>query len=850
MKKSAVVIILVLGLIITQLFASPGSNLVEGQTTTAPAISMVTNFTGLIHSAGVNLFYLMANFLSNLHNNGQRNPNFNIDYIVITPNKATINAGQSQTFIATAYDHAHHGHNISSLPGIVWTINSGPGSYVWNGSSVQITAPGTWTVTATYKFKTATAILNVDHAGDEAQIAYITASINPATVAAPGTAIGLATAYDTNGNSWDISTQAVWSIPQGGDGGIWNQNVYLSNTAGTYTIQAAYLCKTATTSLIVTHATDQTHLDHIDIVPKTASVNAGVSQTYSANAYDTFGNSWVVTPDYTCPNINVVISGSSAYSNAAGSYAITGSYGGKFDTATLTVIGHLSKVVAITVAPKTASIAAGTTQAFTATASDGYNTWDVTASVVWSMDSAAGGSWVQSSGTYTSAVAGTWTVAANINGGVSDTATLTVTSYTVAFSETGLPTGTSWTITLGGKDYTSKTNTINISGLSAQNYAWTSTSSPQNAYTRYVTAQTAGNINVPSQLTQTISYKTEYMVTYTAMGNNSGISTPASEWVFAGGQATGTFPTQTIGITQDSRCNLLADNRSLTITEPTTITANYQTQYTLTVTSTHGTASGAGWYNAGTTATVTINSGKSSELAGTRYIFVAWNGDASGASLSASITMDGPKTVNTKWDKQYLVTYKAAGNAISLNVPFNEWVSSGEVPVGKFLPSALSSDNDTQCIFQSDNRPAIITAPITITGTYETHYKVTFTQKGIASDVKETIMTIQGTPKTWDQLANTTWVTAGSTIDFLYNDEVLTGDNSKSYTLIGVNANSPITVNQPMIIEGSYREQYSSTLYTVLLLALLLLAALPIITVTFRYRERRKKKLMNKTVSR
>jgi hypothetical protein len=125
--------------------------------------------------------------------------------------------------------------------------------------------------------------------------------VNPTTIAAPGTVTGTATAFDSFGNSWDISTLSTWSIPAANDGGSWAQNIYTSKIAGTYTIQAGYQGKTATASLTVTHATDPAYLDHIVIAPKTATVKAGVSQSYTATAYDTFGNSWTVDAAYSCP---------------------------------------------------------------------------------------------------------------------------------------------------------------------------------------------------------------------------------------------------------------------------------------------------------------------------------------------------------------------------------------------------------------------------------------------------------------------------------------------------------------------------------------------------------------------
>ena len=187
-----------------------------------------------------------------------------------------------------------------------------------------------------------------------------------------------------------------------------------------------YEGKHATASLTVTHPSDVAYLDHITIAPKEATVNAGISQTYTTTAYDSFGNSWTISAAYSCPSTNVIMSENTVYSKTAGSYMITGTFKGKTDTAKLIVTGHLSTILTLSIAPKTESIFAGSSKAFTAMASDGYNTWDVTNQAVWSIvESGNSGSWTQATGTYTSAKAGTWTVQAILNG-LFDTAILTV----------------------------------------------------------------------------------------------------------------------------------------------------------------------------------------------------------------------------------------------------------------------------------------------------------------------------------------------------------------------------------------------------------------------------------------
>jgi hypothetical protein len=361
-----------------------------------------------------------------------------VDYIVISPKTATIPAGQTQLYIATAYDIFGNSWDISNDPGTVWSINSGDGTFSWTGNSVQVIKVGIWTVTASFSGASDNAFLTVTHAIDIAYLDHISASVNPTIVAAPNTVTGTATAFDTFGNSWDVSTVATWSIPADNDGGSWLANVYTSKTAGTYTVQAKYEGKTANVSLTVTHATDTAYLDRIVAFINPILVAAPNQATGQATAYDNFGNGWdvsttaawaiVETNDGGSWNLNVYTS------HTAGSYFVKASYQGKVATASLTVTHSIdqSKLSSIAIAPLNSTVAAGQSQSYLATAADAFgNMWDVTSNVSaangWSIPAFAGGSWVGA--TYMSSKAGVWIVTGTYLG-MSGTANLTVTHAT------------------------------------------------------------------------------------------------------------------------------------------------------------------------------------------------------------------------------------------------------------------------------------------------------------------------------------------------------------------------------------------------------------------------------------
>jgi uncharacterized repeat protein (TIGR02543 family) len=121
-----------------------------------------------------------------------------------------------------------------------------------------------------------------------------------------------------------------------------------------------------------------------------------------------------------------------------------------------------------------------------------------------------------------------------------------------------------------------------------------------------------------------------------------------------------------------------ADQTSpLTVIGPTTTTATYKTQYYLTVTSSHGTTGGEGWYDSGDTAYATVTPLTVAGSDGTQYVFTGWSGDASGTDLTSDgITMDGPKTATADWKTQYYLTVKTDPDGTA-TIPGEGWYDPG-----------------------------------------------------------------------------------------------------------------------------------------------------------------------------
>ncbi|HII85933.1 TPA: hypothetical protein HA273_05075, partial [Candidatus Bathyarchaeota archaeon] len=271
-----------------------------------------------------------------------------------------------------------------------------------------------------------------------------------------------------------------------------------------------------------------------------------------------------------------------------------------------------------------------------------------------------------------------------------------------------------------------------------------------------------------------------------------------------------------------------------------TIAFNWQEQYYLNVVSPEGSATGSGWYDAGTTITVSVSSNPRTIGNGVRLVFIGWNGDASGMALTSNpIQVDGPKTATTDWTTEYQVTYAAQGNVLPLSAPQTEWVTSGEAAKGTFPTTLMNPAGNTRNILVNDNRPATITEATTITGAYKTEHLVVFIQNGLESDVKGTVATIL--EKTYDKIPNNIWIEAGHSVTFTYKSTVESTTRGKQYLLTSTNSTSPLTINEPITIQAYYEPQTSSNLNTILLAAVILsippLVAIP----TFALRKRKRK---------
>jgi M6 family metalloprotease-like protein len=126
-----------------------------------------------------------------------------------------------------------------------------------------------------------------------------------------------------------------------------------------------------------------------------------------------------------------------------------------------------------------------------------------------------------------------------------------------------------------------------------------------------------------------------------------------------------------------------------------TITAIYQVQYYVTVNTIHGDAVGAGWYNQGANASVTLPETINDTQPGTRYVFTGWQGSFNGTSDPLTFNVEMPTTLNAVWKTQYYLNIDTEGLAIASGAG---WYDSGSNTTYSLSPP--SPTNGSWYVFQ------------------------------------------------------------------------------------------------------------------------------------------------------
>jgi len=336
--------------------------------------------------------------------------------------------------------------------------------------------------------------------------------------------------------------------------------------------------------------------------------------------------------------------------------------------------------------------------------------------------------------------------------------------------------------------------------------------------------------------TATAHYVTQYFLNLTT--NPPGVTTPAGVGWYDAGTNVPIFAPEFISIEPGASryrfngwttgdmteiANASATSTTVFLDKPKTVTANYVTQYHLTVISHYGTPTGEGWYNSSDTAYARLDTDIVNHGNGTRRVFTSWGGDASGTNYAQSdpIIMNAAKTAIANWKTQYAVTFTQIGSAVAPTVtytadvdptetvPFTVWVKAGTEITYTYQDIVLEVPG-VRYVFTgvTPSSPQTVNGPFTVSGTYQVQYYLT-----VNTDPTE-VLTLNPTA-----VSGQGWYNSGSTatVDAVQNVDKIAGASRydfRSWTgaaPTGVGNQATVLMDGPKTATANYQLQYKIT---------------------------------------
>ncbi|MHC3129498.1 MAG: DNRLRE domain-containing protein [Candidatus Bathyarchaeota archaeon] len=250
----------------------------------------------------------------------------------------------------------------------------------------------------------------------------------------------------------------------------------------------------------------------------------------------------------------------------------------------------------------------------------------------------------------------------------------------------------------------------------------------------------------------------------------------------------------------------------------TSYTANYQTQYYLSVDSDYGSPAGEGWYDSGSTSSFEVAS-TVAVSEGTRVAFTRWSGDSSSTSSSSTLVMDAPKQVSAEWQTQYYLSVDVDPLGI-VSLSGEGWYDEGSAALTENAPSTCSGGEGTRYIFEtwkvddvaegSNPISVLMDSPHSVVASYRTQYYLTVVSQHVPTEGEgwydkdsEASFSVKSPQGLVIQNVFTRW----------------SGDS------ISTSQSATILMNGPKTLTANWREEYTQ------LFIILIVAALAIISI-------------------
>lgn len=635
----------------------------------------------------------------------------------LSPVRASIMAGTTQQFTATVTNSDGSTQDVTNSA--TWSSTSTAVATV-NSTGLAIgTGTGNSTIAAQWNGVSSTASLAVAPAVVTLQSVNITPAIG--SVAIGSTLQFHATGTYSDGTTQDLTNTVNWTSSGTAVATVSASGLVTGTGTGSSTITATGNGVSGSANVTVTANLPAATLQSIAVTPSNSIVAYGGMQQFHATGTYTDGTTQDLTStvawDSSSASVATISSTGAAQAIAAGSTIITATGSGINVSANLTV--GTAPLVSITVRPTNVSLAAGTTQQYTAVGqwADG-STQDITNNVTWTSTSTAVAT-VNGSGLLTAQGQGSSTIAAQ-SGSVLGSATVTVTSATaVAIVVSPSPVS----VAAGGVE--PLLVVANFSDGSSQNVSGSAMYTSSNP--GVVTVSAGGVLQAVGTGTATVQISlngvvTTLNVTVTPATLTSITLTPASVNLAAGMSqqftATGTFSN---GSTQDLTNSLTWATSAAsvaTVNSTGNVTVLQGGQVTLTATSNSGVTGSIALTTTNAVVTsIAVTPGAVSLVAGQLQQFAATAtlSDGSQQTVTSSVHWSVPNSTNATVSNSIvsngLLSTTAAGN-VTVVATMNGVSGQATASVSNAqLVSLVVTPNPLSL-------PAGITASLAVTGTY------------------------------------------------------------------------------------------------------------------------------------
>jgi len=440
----------------------------------------------------------------------------------VMPSNVSIAVAATQQFTVKGTFSDNSTKDMTSS--VTWSSSDSTFATINGAGLATGVAVGVLTVTAQSGSVQGTANLTVTNAA--ANLASLTLSPLASSIPVNTTQQFTATGSYSDGSSRDLTALVSWSSSATANATIDANGLATSVAAGSTTITATLGSVTQSTTLTITTPT----ITAISITPDGLTLGVGINQQYTVTATYSDGSTQDLVTGVTWSSSSAatatVNNSGLATTVAAGSTTLTATLGSLTDTTTLTVVP--ANLISIEVSPAaasisvgTASIAAGTTQQFTATGTFDDGSTQVLTSVAWA-SSASTIATISSAGLASGVGVGSSTISAK-SGSVTGTATLTVTGATllsiaVTPPSSSMAVGTTRQFTATGTFSDSSTQDITASVLWSSSSAAAATINNQGVVISVATGTTTitadlGSVSGSTDLTVSTAHLVSIAIT-------------------------------------------------------------------------------------------------------------------------------------------------------------------------------------------------------------------------------------------------------------------------------------------------------------------------------------------------